>query len=72
MKPDFLYANDGKKAAVFVDGPHHDSPEVRAADAGKREALELKGWLVLVFRYDERDRWDALFRANPGTFGKGT
>ena len=39
---------------------------------GKREALELKGWLVLVFRYDERERWDALFRANPGTFGKGT
>ena len=72
VKPDFLYANDGKKAAVFVDGPHHDSPEARAADAGKREALELKGWLVLVFRYDERERWDALFRANPGTFGKGT
>lgn len=72
VKPDFLYANDGKKTAVFIDGPHHDAPAQAADDARKREALELKGWLVLVFRYDDKSAWASRFAENPGTFGKGS
>jgi very-short-patch-repair endonuclease len=71
VKPDFVYANDGKKTVVFIDGPHHDAQAVRADDAAKRGALELRGWLVLVFRYDDVAAWASRFAENPGTFGKG-
>ena len=70
VKPDFQYAKDGVKAAVFIDGPHHDQDATRRADATIRESLELKGWTVIAFRYDNQGGWPAIFDANRSTFGE--
>jgi very-short-patch-repair endonuclease len=70
VKPDFQYAKDGVKAAVFIDGPHHDQDATRRADATIRESLELKGWTVIAFRYDNEGGWPAIFDANRSTFGE--
>jgi very-short-patch-repair endonuclease len=70
VKPDFQYAKDGVKAAVFIDGPHHDHDATRRADATIRESLELKGWTVIAFRYDNQGGWPGIFADNRSTFGE--
>jgi very-short-patch-repair endonuclease len=70
VKPDFQYAKDGVKAAVFIDGPHHDHDATRRADATIRESLELKGWTVIAFRYDNQRDWPGIFADNRSTFGE--
>lgn len=70
VKPDFQYAKDGVKAAVFIDGPHHDQDATRLADTTIRESLELKGWTVIAFRYDNQGGWPGIFADNRSTFGE--
>ncbi|MGQ9520985.1 MAG: Zn-binding domain-containing protein [Candidatus Fervidibacter sp.] len=46
--PDFAWPD--LKVAVFCDGyAYHGDPETLALDAGKRNRLQLMGWLVLTF-----------------------
>lgn len=44
---DFAYVET--KLAIEVDGPHHQLPEVQAADARRDARLERLGWKVLRF-----------------------
>ena len=50
VQPDFKY---GKRIVVFCDGTPHDRPEVIEDDRRKREVLENKGYVVLVWRYNQ-------------------
>ena len=48
VQPDFQY---GDRIVVFCDGTPHDSPDVQADDAQKREVLEDAGFVVLIWHY---------------------
>lgn len=52
-QPDFYYERDGLPGVcVFVDGPAHDAPHQAAHDQQVRQALEDRGYRVVVIRYD--------------------
>jgi very-short-patch-repair endonuclease len=73
-KPDFLYR--AEKAAIYIDGPHHDYPGRQALDQEQQYALEDAGWQVLRFRYHpegmaaEQSDWFRLLQENPHLFGR--
>lgn len=62
---DFFYG--GHSLAVFVDGPSHDKPAAREADAETDTQLENAGYFVLRFPHDQD--WQDIFSAHPGVFG---
>ena len=66
-RPDFLYERE--QAAVFVDGPVHDNPDVAARDEQAAERLEDAGWTVIRFPYDEA-AWPGVVRQWPNVFGR--
>jgi hypothetical protein len=70
IRPDFVYHGHG--ALVFIDGPKHDVSDLKTGDAASRGRLEEAGYLVIVFRYDDQDAWDAQFAAYPSIFGAGS
>jgi hypothetical protein len=54
IQPDFYYERGGVPGiCVFVDGPSHDSDEVKKQDTILRKQLEDKGYRVIVIRYDK-------------------
>ena len=65
---DFFYAD--WKAAIFIDGPHHEA----AAQAGKDQAidacLEAAGFYVVRFP-KEASAWSDIFKAHADLFGAG-
>lgn len=65
---DFFYAD--WKAAIFIDGPHHEA----AAQAGKDQAinacLEAAGYYVVRFP-KEASAWSDIFKAHADLFGAG-
>jgi hypothetical protein len=64
-RPDFLYA--GGCVAVFVDGPHHDSPEQRDRDAEADARLQNLGWEIV--RLHHAADWSAAIDELPSVFG---
>jgi very-short-patch-repair endonuclease len=65
---DFLYTPDpGSQVAIYVDGPHHDTPDVHRRDLQQQELLEDAGYLVL--RFHHAADWSAIIAAYPSTFG---
>lgn len=66
-RPDFLYAQ--AYTAVWVDGPSHDDPQQAARDAEVDACLADMGYTSVRFRYDQRERWDALVRQHVTAFG---
>ncbi|SNT48758.1 ATP-dependent helicase YprA, contains C-terminal metal-binding DUF1998 domain [Streptosporangium subroseum] len=68
-KPDFLYRMQAGNVAIFVDGPHHDFPNVSERDMQAEDRLMDLGWLVIRFRHDEE--WDEIVRRYPSVFGTG-
>ncbi|WP_344941223.1 DEAD/DEAH box helicase [Sphaerisporangium flaviroseum] len=68
-KPDFLYRTQAGNVAIFVDGPHHDFPNVSERDMQAEDRLMDLGWLVIRFRHDEE--WDEIVRRYPSVFGAG-
>ncbi|MBK8942206.1 MAG: DUF1998 domain-containing protein [Polyangiaceae bacterium] len=68
VRADFAY--EDVYVIVFVDGPHHDLPERRAADAEVDDRLADAGYTVLRFRYDED--WARRLDSVPGLFGRAT
>jgi very-short-patch-repair endonuclease len=51
---DFYYTEHA--AAIFIDGPIHDQPDVAARDAEVTDCLVDKGCSVIRFGY-RRDEW---------------
>jgi hypothetical protein len=65
VRPDFEYRQEG--ATIFVDGPHHDTPDQKATDEEQRDKLEDQGMTVIRFRHD--DEWEAVLRQYSSLFG---
>ncbi len=64
-RPDFLYAADA--VAIFVDGPHHDAPDQRAADRALDDQLSDHG--ITAIRFHHADDWRAILDRYPAVFG---
>ena len=69
VRPDFFYDVGGVRAAIFVDGPHHDEPAQKETDASNDVKLLSRGIEPIHFHY-LRD-WEALFKERPDIFGNG-
>jgi len=65
-RPDFLYKE--AFAAIFIDGPPHDSPGQREKDRKQQDCLEDMGYTVI--RFHHADDWDAILRRFPSLFGE--
>ena len=53
VQPDFYYERENRHGVcIFIDGPHHDSPEQRDADNHTRNELQDYGFRVITIRYD--------------------
>lgn len=65
---DFFYAD--WKAAIFIDGPHHDSVQQAAKDNAIDTCLEAAGYYVVRFP-KEASAWPEIFKAHVGLFGTG-
>ena len=53
VQADFYYERPGVPGiCVFIDGPHHDSPEQRKQDTRIRARLEDHGFGVIAIRHD--------------------
>ena len=65
VRPDFLYLDEG--AAIFVDGPHHDTPEQQTTDDKQQDALEDYG--LTVIRFHHAAEWEPILRRYPTLFG---
>jgi hypothetical protein len=68
-RPDFVYRLPSGDVAVFVDGPHHNEPEVAMRDERAEKRLSDVGWLVVRFRYD--NDWEQVVAKFPSVFGPG-
>jgi len=67
VQPDFYYERDGLPGAcVFVDGPVHDTPEQSSRDRELREALEDRGYRVIVIRSES---FEGQVERYPDIFG---
>lgn len=67
-RPDFSYTGDG--AAVFVDGPVHDQPDIQAEDAKADARLADAGYEVI--RFHHQADWSAVLDQHAGIFGMQT
>ena len=64
-QPDFFYRD--ADAAIYIDGPPHDTPhQIREDDAATKALMEM-GYIVLRFHHD--DDWLAIFRRHQDLFG---
>jgi superfamily II DNA/RNA helicase/very-short-patch-repair endonuclease len=65
---DFFY--DDWKAAIFIDGPHHETAAQRDKDAAINRCLKEVGHYVIRFP-KEQANWPAIFTAHADLFGPG-
>ncbi|WP_028995126.1 DEAD/DEAH box helicase [Azonexus hydrophilus] len=65
---DFFYAD--WKAAIFIDGPHHDAAVQSGKDQAINACLEAAGYYVVRFP-KEIDAWPDIFKAHADLFGAG-
>lgn len=68
VRPDFLYRDEG--AAIFIDGPPHDTKEQQAKDDQQRDSLEDHG--LTVIRFHHAEEWEPILRRYPTLFGTPT
>ena len=64
-QPDFFYRDAA--AAIYIDGPPHDSPHQVREDDATTETLIGMGYIVIRFHHD--DDWLAIFRRHADVFG---
>ena len=64
-QPDFFYRDAA--AAIYVDGPPHDSPDRIREDDATTETLIRIGYIVIRFHHE--DDWLAIFRRHADVFG---
>ncbi|MBL8481625.1 MAG: DEAD/DEAH box helicase [Rhodocyclaceae bacterium] len=65
---DFFYAD--WKAAIFIDGPHHDAAAQADRDQTINACLEAAGYYVVRFP-KEQHAWSGIFRTHADLFGAG-
>lgn len=65
---DYFYAD--WKAAIFIDGPHHELPKQSEVDQTINQCLEAAGYYVVRFP-KEQALWPAIFAAHADLFGAG-
>lgn len=65
---DFYY--EEWKAAIFIDGPHHETPKQTDADQTINRCLDAAGYYVVRFP-KEQARWADIFTAHADLFGAG-
>ncbi len=68
LSVDFLYSSH--HAAIFIDGPSHDTDEVQQRDAVITGRLESAGLDVIRFGYD-RSSWHEVASESKWVFGPG-
>ena len=64
-QPDFFYRD--ASAAIYVDGPPHDSPHQIREDDATTETLIRMGYIVIRFHHE--DDWLSIFRRHADVFG---
>lgn len=64
------YYYEDWKAAIFVDGPHHEAELQAERDAAITSCLEAAGYYVVRFPKDISS-WFDVFKAHAGLFGVG-
>ena len=64
-QPDFLYRD--ADAAIYIDGPPHDTPDQIREDHATTKTLIEMGYIVIRFHHD--DDWLAVFRRYQELFG---
>ena len=67
-RPDFFYRE--AHAAIYIDGPPHDTPHQVREDDATTETLIGMGYIVIRFHHD--DDWLAIFRRHADVFGTPT
>jgi very-short-patch-repair endonuclease len=65
--PDFYYREFN--AAIYVDGPPHDTPDQIQKDDEITIRLQELGYVVIRFHHS-RDDWNEVFRRHPDIFGQ--
>lgn len=65
---DFYY--EDWKAAIFIDGPHHEQEAQAGKDVAINQCLEAGGYYVVRFP-KECASWPAIFKQHAGLFGAG-
>jgi len=65
---DFYYQD--WKAAIYIDGPHHDEPKQRDKDSAINNCLNDAGYMVIRFP-KEQSKWQEIFAAHADLFGPG-
>jgi very-short-patch-repair endonuclease len=65
-RPDFLYSD--QSVAIFIDGPDHDQPDVRAKDVQITDCLMDRGYTVIRFGYRQHD-WTEIIAKHTYVFG---
>lgn len=65
---DFYY--EDWKAAIFIDGPHHEHEGQAGKDTTVNQCLEAAGYYVVRFP-KETASWPAIFKQHTGLFGAG-
>jgi len=66
VEPDFFYQDDN--TVIFIDGPPHDSPQVREEDLAHDGNLMNAGYLVI--RFHHKANWDEIFDQYSDIFGR--
>lgn len=64
-RPDFFYRDFN--AAIYVDGPPHDTPEQIRADEEITRKLQEAGYIII--RFHHRAEWREIFLRHPDVFG---
>ena len=64
-RPDFFYRE--AHAAIYIDGPPHDTPHQVREDDATTETLIGMGYIVIRFHHE--DDWLAIFRRHADVFG---
>jgi superfamily II DNA/RNA helicase len=67
--PDFVYRSASQRAAIYVDGPVHESGSVGERDRAAEERLMDYGWTVIRFPHDAD--WDEIAGRFVSVFGAG-
>lgn len=65
--PDFYY--EDYQAAIYIDGPHHDTAHQQEKDAATTAKLEEAGLIVIRFP-KETDSWHGIFSEHSYLFGE--